>query len=65
MEVNGRPHALATLIPWKEGPLLMKKGAVWAPEPIWKIKNGDLSLIITLIRYIYIKYSKSSVNTTM
>jgi len=31
MEVNGRLHALASLIPWKEGSLLMKKGDYVGP----------------------------------
>jgi hypothetical protein len=44
MEVNGRLHALAFLILWKDGSLLMKKGAVWAPEPIGAIKKGNISL---------------------
>jgi hypothetical protein len=44
MEVGGQLHPLAAL-PWWEGPLILTaQEVVWAPEPLWAIKEGKTFL---------------------
>jgi hypothetical protein len=65
--MSGQLHALATLPPGKEPPVLILYEVGWAPEPVWTIwrsenswpyrdSNSDLSVIQPVVtRYTDIK----------
>jgi hypothetical protein len=56
LEVSGHCHALAVLLPEKEPDISVWQEAMWTPEPVYGLKNGERIFIFSFSSSVYCLY---------